>query len=218
MSHYLRVFNFLWRAKRMEYTLTDIWKGQMCNAKLLKTMPGMLYVAFLKFNSECGQKREGTSTVFLDLVLLSRISMWIVYFFWFYCLHCVAKIPPEWSFNDANPFYLQNCQVCCTNVTSWRLRWSTSFTRCSTTSPLRSGYTWLQLLLRGCKPSAEIPIIITAGAKMLPLLISTLTPRNKSPPNVSVFTSLVSVQSKLKVRLMGLFQMVDAHMIHAFIL
>lgn len=46
MSHYLRVFNFLWRAKRMEYTLTDIWKGQMCNAKLLKTMPGMLYVVF----------------------------------------------------------------------------------------------------------------------------------------------------------------------------
>uniref|UniRef100_A0A8P4K2I4 Tubulin gamma complex component 3 n=1 Tax=Dicentrarchus labrax TaxID=13489 RepID=A0A8P4K2I4_DICLA len=39
MGHYLRVFNFLWRAKRMEYTLTDIWKGQMCNAKLLKTMP-----------------------------------------------------------------------------------------------------------------------------------------------------------------------------------
>ncbi|KAG2456430.1 gamma-tubulin complex component 3 [Polypterus senegalus] len=39
MSHYLRVFNFLWRAKRMEYILTDIWKGQMCNAKLLKRMP-----------------------------------------------------------------------------------------------------------------------------------------------------------------------------------
>ncbi|XP_056443702.1 gamma-tubulin complex component 3 [Gadus macrocephalus] len=39
MSRYLRAFNFLWRAKRMEYTLTDIWKGQMCNAKLLKTMP-----------------------------------------------------------------------------------------------------------------------------------------------------------------------------------
>lgn len=39
MGHYLRVFNFLWRAKRMEYTLTDIWKGQMCNAKQLKTMP-----------------------------------------------------------------------------------------------------------------------------------------------------------------------------------
>ncbi|XP_010884608.1 gamma-tubulin complex component 3 [Esox lucius] len=39
MNHYLRVFNFLWRAKRMEYILTDIWKGQMCNAKLLKSMP-----------------------------------------------------------------------------------------------------------------------------------------------------------------------------------
>lgn len=39
MSRYLRAFNFLWRAKRMEYSLTDIWKGQMCNARLLKTMP-----------------------------------------------------------------------------------------------------------------------------------------------------------------------------------
>nr|XP_033803946.1 gamma-tubulin complex component 3 isoform X2 [Geotrypetes seraphini] len=39
MSHYLRVFNFLWRAKRMEYILTDIWKGHMCNSKLLKSMP-----------------------------------------------------------------------------------------------------------------------------------------------------------------------------------
>ncbi|XP_053561444.1 gamma-tubulin complex component 3 [Bombina bombina] len=39
MSHYLRVFNFLWRAKRMEYILTDIWKGHMCNTKLLKSMP-----------------------------------------------------------------------------------------------------------------------------------------------------------------------------------
>lgn len=40
MSHYLRVFNFLWRAKRMEYILTDIRKGHMCNAKLLRNMPG----------------------------------------------------------------------------------------------------------------------------------------------------------------------------------
>ncbi|XP_055985774.1 gamma-tubulin complex component 3 isoform X2 [Sorex fumeus] len=39
MSHYLRVFNFLWRAKRMEYILTDIRKGHMCNAKLLRGMP-----------------------------------------------------------------------------------------------------------------------------------------------------------------------------------
>ncbi|XP_028737129.1 gamma-tubulin complex component 3 [Peromyscus leucopus] len=39
MGHYLRVFNFLWRAKRMEYILTDIRKGHMCNAKLLRNMP-----------------------------------------------------------------------------------------------------------------------------------------------------------------------------------
>ncbi|XP_043928566.1 gamma-tubulin complex component 3 [Protopterus annectens] len=39
MSHYLRVFNFLWRAKRMEYILTDIRKGHMCNSKLLRSMP-----------------------------------------------------------------------------------------------------------------------------------------------------------------------------------
>ncbi|XP_071991684.1 gamma-tubulin complex component 3 isoform X1 [Engystomops pustulosus] len=39
MNHYLRVFNFLWRAKRMEYILTDVWKGHMCNTKLLKSMP-----------------------------------------------------------------------------------------------------------------------------------------------------------------------------------
>ncbi|XP_040847058.1 gamma-tubulin complex component 3 isoform X1 [Ochotona curzoniae] len=39
MSHYLRVFNFLWRAKRMEYILTDIRKGHMCNAKLLRALP-----------------------------------------------------------------------------------------------------------------------------------------------------------------------------------
>jgi gamma-tubulin complex component 3 len=39
MSHYLRAFNFLWRAKRMEYILTDIRKGHMCNARLLRSMP-----------------------------------------------------------------------------------------------------------------------------------------------------------------------------------
>ncbi|KAM4859980.1 LOW QUALITY PROTEIN: gamma-tubulin complex component 3 [Thomomys bottae] len=39
MGHYLRVFNFLWRAKRMEYVLTDIRKGHMCNARLLRSMP-----------------------------------------------------------------------------------------------------------------------------------------------------------------------------------
>uniref|UniRef100_A0A8C3WBL9 Tubulin gamma complex component 3 n=1 Tax=Catagonus wagneri TaxID=51154 RepID=A0A8C3WBL9_9CETA len=39
MSHYLRAFNFLWRAKRVEYILTDIRKGHMCNARLLRSMP-----------------------------------------------------------------------------------------------------------------------------------------------------------------------------------
>lgn len=55
MSHYLRVFNFLWRAKRMEYILTDIRKGHMCNAKLLRNLPGTCpptaSAAFLKRKS-----------------------------------------------------------------------------------------------------------------------------------------------------------------------
>nr|XP_054771270.1 gamma-tubulin complex component 3 homolog [Lytechinus pictus]XP_054771271.1 gamma-tubulin complex component 3 homolog [Lytechinus pictus] len=36
---YLRVFNFLWRAKRMEYVLAQVWKGQMTNAKALRAIP-----------------------------------------------------------------------------------------------------------------------------------------------------------------------------------
>lgn len=36
---YLRVFNFLWRAKRMEYILTATWKAQMSNSRLLKSLP-----------------------------------------------------------------------------------------------------------------------------------------------------------------------------------
>lgn len=131
-------------------------------------------------------------------------------YFCFCCLHCNANITQEWCFNEGNLFYLQNCRVCCTNVMSWRLRWSTSFTRCSTTSHLRSGYKWLQLLLTGCKPPAEIPIIITTGAKLL--IISTLTSINNSPPDISDFTSLVYVQSKLKVWL-RLFQRWGADMI-----
>jgi len=41
MMIYLRVFNFLWRAKRMEYILAMIWKEQMANAKLLRSLPGV---------------------------------------------------------------------------------------------------------------------------------------------------------------------------------
>lgn len=40
MMMYLRVFNFLWRAKRMEYILAMIWKEQMANARLLRSLPG----------------------------------------------------------------------------------------------------------------------------------------------------------------------------------
>ena len=39
MTMYLRVFNFLWRAKRMEYILALIWKEQMANAKRLRSLP-----------------------------------------------------------------------------------------------------------------------------------------------------------------------------------
>ena len=37
---YLRIFNFLWRAKRMEYILTATWKTQMSYSRLLKSLPG----------------------------------------------------------------------------------------------------------------------------------------------------------------------------------
>lgn len=37
--HYLRIFNFLWRAKRMEYCLTGIWKNQMSSSRLLIKLP-----------------------------------------------------------------------------------------------------------------------------------------------------------------------------------
>ncbi|XP_072034595.1 LOW QUALITY PROTEIN: gamma-tubulin complex component 3 homolog [Amphiura filiformis] len=36
---YLRVFNFLWRTKRMDYVLNQVWRGQMANAKALKPIP-----------------------------------------------------------------------------------------------------------------------------------------------------------------------------------
>ncbi|KAJ8309894.1 hypothetical protein KUTeg_011759 [Tegillarca granosa] len=39
MIMYLRVFNFLWRAKRMEYILAIIWKNQISNAKKLRPIP-----------------------------------------------------------------------------------------------------------------------------------------------------------------------------------
>ncbi|XP_071951511.1 gamma-tubulin complex component 3 homolog isoform X2 [Antedon mediterranea] len=38
---YLRAFNFLWRAKRMEYILAQVWRGQMTYARMLKAIPEM---------------------------------------------------------------------------------------------------------------------------------------------------------------------------------
>ncbi|XP_064441963.1 gamma-tubulin complex component 3 isoform X7 [Mirounga angustirostris] len=59
MSHYLRVFNFLWRAKRMEYILTDIRKGHMCNAKLLRNMPGSAGLSVNGTSVETPEKTAG---------------------------------------------------------------------------------------------------------------------------------------------------------------
>ncbi|XP_028405676.1 gamma-tubulin complex component 3 homolog isoform X1 [Dendronephthya gigantea] len=36
---YLRIFNFLWRAKRMEYILTSTWKAQMSYSRLFRSLP-----------------------------------------------------------------------------------------------------------------------------------------------------------------------------------
>jgi len=44
MMMYLRAFNFLWRAKRMGYILAMMWKEQMANAKLLRSLPGLYYL------------------------------------------------------------------------------------------------------------------------------------------------------------------------------
>lgn len=120
MSHYLRVFNFLWRAKRMEYTLTDIWKGQMCNAKLLKTMPGV-YLKNYMCVPVCVSAHAHTYAHTYTYLNVSPSPCTR-------CTHCslFARSP------------CQSCPACCTSATSWRPRWSTSSTRCSITSPLRS--------------------------------------------------------------------------------
>ncbi|XP_076323570.1 gamma-tubulin complex component 3 homolog isoform X1 [Tachypleus tridentatus] len=41
MNAYLRLFNALWRSKRMEYILSGIWQSQMTYSRLLKTLPGV---------------------------------------------------------------------------------------------------------------------------------------------------------------------------------
>lgn len=41
------VFNFLWRAKRMEYILSHGWSAQMQNARMLKKVPGETHCVFV---------------------------------------------------------------------------------------------------------------------------------------------------------------------------
>ena len=36
MIFYLRIFNFLWRAKRMEYALANLWRQKQHYSKLLR--------------------------------------------------------------------------------------------------------------------------------------------------------------------------------------
>ena len=52
MIHYLRIFNFLWRAKRMEYCLTEMWKQQMTNRKMLKSLPGNLFLRYSNYSMQ----------------------------------------------------------------------------------------------------------------------------------------------------------------------
>ena len=40
MLKYLRVFNLLWRAKRMEHCLANMWRDQMSHHRTLQTIPG----------------------------------------------------------------------------------------------------------------------------------------------------------------------------------
>ena len=40
MLEYLQMFNFLWRAKRMEFTLARLWTNQSADFKLLQSIQG----------------------------------------------------------------------------------------------------------------------------------------------------------------------------------
>ena len=41
MLKYLRMFNFLWRGKRMEYCLANMWREQIANNRKLQTIKGI---------------------------------------------------------------------------------------------------------------------------------------------------------------------------------
>ena len=41
MLQYLRVFNFLWRAKRMEHCLANMWRNQAAYYAVVEQIPGV---------------------------------------------------------------------------------------------------------------------------------------------------------------------------------
>lgn len=45
MRQYLMLFNALWKDKRMEMILADIWKEQAATSKLCRDLPGQFCVA-----------------------------------------------------------------------------------------------------------------------------------------------------------------------------
>ena len=47
MLQYLRVFNFLWRAKRMEHCLANMWRNQAAYYSLVDQIPGQCCVCLL---------------------------------------------------------------------------------------------------------------------------------------------------------------------------
>ena len=42
LARYLRIFNFLWRVKRMEYTTCATWKSHKADMEKFRTMPGKI--------------------------------------------------------------------------------------------------------------------------------------------------------------------------------
>ncbi len=46
MLKYLRMFNFLWRGKRMEYCLANMWRNQTANHRTLSTIKGIVIIRY----------------------------------------------------------------------------------------------------------------------------------------------------------------------------
>ena len=42
MLRYLQIFNFLWRAKRIEFILAGMWRNHMMYQRQLRSLPGKL--------------------------------------------------------------------------------------------------------------------------------------------------------------------------------